>query len=196
MGQEGQIAGVVGQEGDRREPDGAGTVGARRARLLTREEMAGYRRARWQFLWLVGQEGRWQGAKWGRGSEGKEGQMAREGGMAGCRRARWQFLWVVGQEGGWQEARWGRVSGGKEGQMAGEGGGGSVQEVMPVVSRFHFEQMNNSWSVLFIDKLLGWWGQEGGWQGARWGGGKEGQMAGEGGEGMAKCRRARWQLLG
>ena len=44
--------GGAGQDG--REPDGAGAVGARRARWLTREEMAGYRRARWQFLWVVG----------------------------------------------------------------------------------------------------------------------------------------------
>ena len=80
MGQEGQIAGVVGQEGDGREPDGAGAVGARRVRWSTSEEMAGYRRARWQFLWVVGQEGGWQGARWGRDSRGKEGQMAGEGG--------------------------------------------------------------------------------------------------------------------
>ena len=71
---------VVGQEGDGREPDWAEEVGARRVRWPTREEMAGYRRARWQFLWVVGQEGRWQGARWGRRSGGKEGLMAGEGG--------------------------------------------------------------------------------------------------------------------
>ena len=52
--------------GDGREPDWAGAVGTRRVRWLTREEMAGCRRARWQFLWVVGQEERWQGARWGR----------------------------------------------------------------------------------------------------------------------------------
>ena len=92
MGQEGQIAGVLGKEGDGREPDRAGAVGARRARWLTREEIAGYRRARWQFLWVVRQEG-----------DGKEPDRAgavgarlarwleREG-RAGCRRTRWQLL--------------------------------------------------------------------------------------------------------
>ena len=45
--QEGQIAGVVGQEGDGREPDGVGELGARRARWLGREGMTGCRRARW-----------------------------------------------------------------------------------------------------------------------------------------------------
>ena len=32
---------------------------------------------------LVGQERRWQGARWGQGGGGQEGQMAAEGGMAG-----------------------------------------------------------------------------------------------------------------
>ena len=69
-----------GAGGGLQELDGAGAVGAGRTRWLTRKEMARYRRARWQFLWVVGQEGRWQGARWGRGSRGKEDQMAREGG--------------------------------------------------------------------------------------------------------------------
>ena len=91
-----QLLGVVGQEvgggvggsdskGDGagrggREPDGAGAVGAKRDRWSTREELAGYWRARRQFLWVVGQEGGWQGARWGRGSGGSMGQMAGEGG--------------------------------------------------------------------------------------------------------------------
>ena len=127
MGQEGQIAGMVGQEGDGREPDGAGVVRARRARWPTREEMAGYRRARWQFLWVVGQEGRWQGARLGRGSRGKEGQMARREGMAGCRRVTWQFLcgwWGRGMA----RSQMGQEQWGREGQMAREGGDSRVQE--------------------------------------------------------------------
>ena len=72
--------GVSGsRRGNGREPDGAGSVGARRARWPTREEMAGYWRAKWQFLWVVGQEGRWQGARGGRGSGRKVSQMAGEG---------------------------------------------------------------------------------------------------------------------
>ena len=128
MGQEGQITGVVGQEEDGREPDGAGAVGARRARWLTREEMVGYRRARWQFLWVVGQEGRWQGARWGRSSRGKEGQMANKGGDGRVQEGQITISVGVGTRGGWHGTRWGRGSGGKEGQMAGEGGDGRVQE--------------------------------------------------------------------
>ena len=133
MGQEGQIAGVVGQEGDGRKPDRVGAVGARRARWLTRE-MVGYRRARWQFLWVVGQEGRWQGARWGRGSGGKESQMAREGGDGRVQEGKMAVSVGGGAGGGWQGARWGRGSGSKEGQMAGEGGNGRVQEGKIVVA--------------------------------------------------------------
>ena len=124
MGQKGQIAWVVRQEGDGRKPDGTGAVGASRARWPTREEMAGYRRARWQFLWVVGQEGRWQGSRWGRGSGGKQGQMAREegdgrvqkgqmavsvGGGAGGGMARSQMgqgKWGQGGPDGWRGRGW------------------------------------------------------------------------------------------
>ena len=146
-----------------REPDEAGAVVARRVRWQTREEMAGYRRARWQFLWVIGQEGRWQGARWGRGSGGKEGQMARKGGMAGCSRARWQFLWVVGQWGVWQGARWGRGSRGKEGQVAGEGGDGRVQEGQVAVAGGG--RAGGGWWAGGLDSRGG--GAGGRWQGAR-----------------------------
>ena len=71
-----------------REPDEAGAVGARRVRRQTREEMAGYRRARWQFLWVMGQEGRWQGTRWGRKVGERRARWPGREEMAGCSRAR------------------------------------------------------------------------------------------------------------
>ena len=56
--------------------------------------MAGGRRARWQLLGVVGQEG-----QMGQGQWGKEGQMARREGMEGCMKARWQLLGVGGSMG-------------------------------------------------------------------------------------------------
>ena len=87
--------------GDGREPDGAGAVGERRARWLTREEMAGYRKARGSFCgW------------WGRRGHGREPDGV---GEVGARRARWLeregwqgaggpdgSCWGSGVVGGWQ----------------------------------------------------------------------------------------------
>ena len=41
---------VVGQEGDSKEPEGAGAVGTRRTKWFEREGMVGCRRDRWQLL--------------------------------------------------------------------------------------------------------------------------------------------------
>ena len=102
--QEGQMAGVVGQEPDGREPDGAGAVG--QGGLDGWEEaMAGWVRAKWQLLGVVEQEGQMagmvrQGAD-GRepdweGAVGQGGPDGWEGAMAGWVRARWQLFGVVG----------------------------------------------------------------------------------------------------
>ena len=80
--------------GDGREPDGAGAVRARRARWSTREEMAGYRRARWQLLWVVGRrgmagsqmgQGKWRhGGPDGWGERGWQGARGPDGSCWGC----------------------------------------------------------------------------------------------------------------
>ena len=53
VGQVGQMAGVVGQEADSREPDGARAVG-QGGSDARREEMTGCMRVRWQLLGVVG----------------------------------------------------------------------------------------------------------------------------------------------
>ena len=85
VGQVGHIAGVVGQEGDAREPDGAGEVGAGRARWLGREGWQG----------AGGPDGSCWGW-WGQEGNGKEPDWA---GAVGTRRA---SCWGGGVVGGWQ----------------------------------------------------------------------------------------------
>ena len=83
--------------------------------------------ARWQFLWVVVQDGDdrepdgagevGQGGPDGQGGRGWQGAGGPDGSFCGWWGRR-----------GWQGARWGRGSRGKEGQMAGEGGDDKVQE--------------------------------------------------------------------
>ena len=84
----------MGQEGDGREPDRVGAVGARRARWQGREEMAGGRAARW-----------------GRGNGFREGQITGEGGDGMVQEGQM----AVSEDGGSRR----RVTGGRNSKWAG-----------------------------------------------------------------------------
>ena len=72
--------------------------------------MAGYRRTRWQFLWVMGQEGDGEEPD-GTGAVGaRRARWLEREGMVGCRRARWQLLgqWAGRRVAGGRSSRWGQ----------------------------------------------------------------------------------------
>ena len=127
---------------------------------------------------MVGQEGM-AGARCGRSSVSKEGQMANKGGDGRVQEGQMAvFVCGWGIRGDGREPDGVGGSGGKEGQMAGEGGDGRVQEGQMAVS-------------------VGWWDRRGDGKEPYGAGAVEARRARWlEREGMAGCRRARWQLLG
>ena len=87
---------MVGQEGDDREPDWPGEGVGKEGQMAEEGGLAGSSRARWQLLGVWGQEEGWQGARCGRGSGSKEGQMVREGGDGMVQEGQMGVAGVVG----------------------------------------------------------------------------------------------------